>query len=92
MHKVKSLSAVCRDFNISLPAAALQFPLGHDTVASVIPGLRNRKELSETLHWSTEVIPGDFWKVLKDKDLLHPNASTPDSSPFSANVSENLRI
>lgn len=81
--KVKKLSMACREFSISLPAAALQFPLGHDTVASVIPGLRNRQELSDTLQWSTEVIPSEFWMCLKEKGLLHPNAPTPDGSPFT---------
>lgn len=81
--KVAQLAAVCRDFNIPLPAAALQFPLGHDLVVSVIPGLRNRQELSDTLQWSAQIIPEEFWAELKSKELLHPDAPTPDGAPFS---------
>ncbi|NRB17982.1 MAG: aldo/keto reductase [Rhodobacteraceae bacterium] len=81
--KVAQLSAVCRDFNIPLPAAALQFPLGHDLVVSVIPGLRNRQELSDTLQWSAQIIPGEFWTELKSKELLHPDAPVPDKAPFT---------
>lgn len=83
LSKVRQLSAVCQEFNIALPAAALQFPLGHASVASVIPGLRNRKELSDTLRWSKEVIPGEFWQVLKDKNLLHPDSPPPMGNPFA---------
>ncbi len=82
LKKVKHLSKTCQDFDIPMPAAALQFPLGHQVVASVIPGLRNRRELADTLDWVAQVIPEDFWKALKDKGLLHPDAPPPTASPY----------
>ncbi len=82
VQKVQRLTAVCRDFDVALPAAALQFPLGHDTVASVIPGLRNQRELDATLKWVAQDIPADFWNTLKDKNLIHPDAPTPLGSPY----------
>jgi len=84
--KVRQLSDVCQDFDIALAAAALQFPLGHVTVASVIPGLRDRHELRATLDWATLDIPDEFWAALKDKDLLHPDAPVPASNPFTGGV------
>lgn len=81
--KVRQLSDVCQDFGIALAAAALQFPLGHDVVASVIPGLRDRHELAATLDWATWDIPDEFWAALKDKDLLHPDAPVPATNPFT---------
>ena len=36
--KVRGLEAVCRAHDVALPAAALQFPLAHPAVASIIPG------------------------------------------------------
>ena len=83
MQKVKSLSETCARFGVPLPAAALQFPLAHPTVASVIPGLRNRTELTDALNWAAHAIPGDFWAALKAQNLLHPEAPTPTSSPYS---------
>ena len=80
--KVSRLSATCHDFDIPLPAAALQFPLGHACVTSVIPGLRNRDELADTLRWIAEPIPGAFWAALKDRELLHPDAPVPNPSPY----------
>ena len=38
MHRVSRIEAVCRRHGVPLPAAALQFPLGHPAVAAVIPG------------------------------------------------------
>lgn len=82
LSKVKRLSAMCREFNVDLPAAALQFPLGHDVVTSVIPGLRSSDELADTLKWVAQDIPAEFWDALKSQTLLHPDAPTPTQSPF----------
>lgn len=82
LNKVRRLSKVCLDFKIPLAAAALQFPLGHDIVVSVIPGLRNSQELADILNWIDQDIPVSFWAALKDQDLLHPDAPTPGTSPF----------
>ena len=82
VNKVRQLSRVCEDYNVPLPAAALQFPLGHDIVASVIPGLRNRQELADTLSWVAYDIPEEFWAALKEKELLHTDAPTPSGAPF----------
>jgi D-threo-aldose 1-dehydrogenase len=82
LQRVRDLSDVCRGFDVPLPAAALQFPLGHDVVCSVIPGLRNRKEVADTADWVTRAIPEEFWQELKNRDLLHPDAPVPTSAPF----------
>lgn len=82
VQRVQNLTQACRDFDIPLPAAALQFPLGHDAVASIIPGLRTHDELAQTLTWATTQIPAAFWAALKDSALLHPDAPTPSSQPF----------
>ena len=38
LERVKKIEAVCARHGVPLPAAALQFPLGHPIVASIIPG------------------------------------------------------
>ncbi|WP_299620167.1 aldo/keto reductase [uncultured Tateyamaria sp.] len=80
--RVQALRAVCQDFDVPLSAAALQFPLGHDVVCSVIPGLRNRAELADTLRWAAHPIPSAFWETLKQRALMHPDAPTPRPHPF----------
>ena len=78
--KVRRLEAVCGEYGVPLPAAALQFPLAHEAVTSVLPGLRNRQELADALAWAKHPIPPQLWQTLKDQGLLHPNAPTPPSS------------
>ena len=38
LERVRKIEAVCARHHVPLPAAALQFPLGHPIVASIIPG------------------------------------------------------
>ena len=80
--KVKSLNVVANEFNIPLAAAALQFPLAHPVIASVIPGIRNMAQLETTLEWANISIPTEFWTELKNRNLLHPAAPTPIENPY----------
>ena len=75
--KVRALGGVADEFSIPLPAAALQFPLAHNIVTSVIPGPRSKNELAEILAWRSLEIPAAFWTALKSKALLHEEAPIP---------------
>ena len=77
MQRVKGIEAMCIRHGITLQAAALQFPLGHTAVASVIPGIRTTAELETNLEAVSMDVPTDFWTELKDRELIHPNAPTP---------------
>ena len=74
VNKVKSLKKIAENFNIPLPAAALQFPLFNEIITSVIPGARSKNEFKQILQWFTLKIPIDFWKELRAKELIHHEA------------------
>jgi len=80
--RAAALKTIAADHNIPLPAAALQFPLGHSLVSSVIPGPRSRKEFEEILSWASMDIPDSFWTDLRASQFLHPNAPVPSQNPF----------
>ena len=82
--KVDAIKQVGVEFGVPLAAAALQFPLGHPSVMSVLPGLRSMPELSATLEWIKVDIPAEYWAALKSKNLMHPEAPVPESNPYSA--------
>jgi len=42
LNKTRKIEAVCKEHNVPLMAAALQFPLGHPAVDSVIPGGKSK--------------------------------------------------
>jgi D-threo-aldose 1-dehydrogenase len=74
MDKVKSIEAVCEAHNVSLKAAALQFPLLHPTHLSVIPGAQTQNELDENIKVYSETIPSSFWSDLKSEKLIRSDA------------------
>jgi len=72
--KVQSIEVICEDHGIPLKAAALQFPLAHPQVSSVIPGALRAAQVNENLEMLKIHIPLEFWLELKQTGLLHPEA------------------
>lgn len=75
--RVKALEAVCAAHGVALAAAALQFPLAHPCVASVIPGMASKAEVESNLARFATVIPPALWHDLKSQNLLHEAAPVP---------------
>ncbi len=75
--KVKRMEAVCRRHGVPLAAAALQFPLGHPAVASVIPGAIAPAQAERNVAAFRHDIPADLWTELKHEGLLRADAPTP---------------
>ena len=75
--KVDALQKIADSHEVSLPAAALQFPLANPIVSSVIPGPRSSSEVTEICHWFSEKIPVEFWTKLKSQGLLDERAPIP---------------
>lgn len=58
-------------------AAALQFPLAHPAVASVVCGLRNVAEVDAASERMHVTIPAEAWRDLRSTGLLEDGAPTP---------------
>jgi D-threo-aldose 1-dehydrogenase len=77
LKKVEGLRAICRRHDVDLKAAALQFPLAHKAVTSLLLGPRSVAELEENLVALSTSIPAAFWDELRDRRLLDARAPTP---------------
>jgi D-threo-aldose 1-dehydrogenase len=77
MERVRRIEAVCARHGLRLPTAALQFPLGHPAVATVIPGTRSPAEVAQNVEIFAPEVSADFWAELKHEGLLRPDAPTP---------------
>jgi D-threo-aldose 1-dehydrogenase len=75
--RVRRIQAVCKSHGVSLPAAALQFPLAHPLVVSVIPGAKSVVEFQQNLSYLSETIPLGLWGDLKREKLIEPSAPIP---------------
>jgi D-threo-aldose 1-dehydrogenase len=75
--RVARIEAVCRRHGVPLAAAALQFPLAHPAVRSVIPGARSADEVRQNLALLRVPIPAALWDDLRAAGLLRADAPTP---------------
>ena len=73
--RTQRIEAVCERHQVPLPAAALQFALGHPIVASVAAGCTSAEEATANAAMITLPIPADFWAELKSEGLIR--ADTP---------------
>ncbi|MEW5250081.1 aldo/keto reductase [Microbulbifer sp. 2201CG32-9] len=79
IEKVAHIEALCEEFGVPLASAALQFPLAHPAVVSVIPGLSSPHRVETTVEQMQFRIPDAFWRALQAAELLHPQAPVPAS-------------
>ncbi|MDZ7937510.1 MAG: aldo/keto reductase [Rhodoferax sp.] len=75
--RVHALAQTCAEFDVPLPAAALQFPLAHPAVVSCVAGARTADQLQQNLAWLAHPIPAALWQTLRERELLHPAAPVP---------------
>ena len=82
--RAERIKSVCDRYDVPLPAAALQFPLAHPRVCTVLLGIRSIDELKRDLLWLELSIPNELWADLKHEGLLREDAPTPTSSPIES--------
>ncbi len=76
--KAGAIKAACERHGVSLAAAAMQFPLGHPGVVSIIPGGAHPHEVRSNLESFATEIPVDLWHELKESGLIAREAPTPE--------------
>ncbi|WP_156025830.1 aldo/keto reductase [Sphingomonas phyllosphaerae] len=78
VERTRALAKSCAIAGVSLPAAAIQFPLRHPAVACVLAGLGNPAEVVDLRERIAAPIPDDLWPTLEARApqqliLLHPD-------------------
>ena len=75
--RARQLETICRDFDVPLRAAALQFVLAHPAVTTVVVGTRTPAEVNDTLSLFAINVPTDLWAALRRRGLLREDAPVP---------------
>ncbi|MBO0708598.1 MAG: aldo/keto reductase, partial [Candidatus Dormibacteraeota bacterium] len=75
--RAQRLAGVCRNHGVPLPAAAMQFPLGHPAVAAVVIGARSPAELEEDVAMFETAIPAQLWEELRAGGWIPAAAPVP---------------
>ena len=77
LDRVAKIKAVCSAHGAPLAAAALQFPLAHPIVASIIPGAISPDQVRQNVEHCRRPIPSSLWSDLKGAGLISADAPTP---------------
>ena len=75
--RVEAIAAVCREFDVPLQAAALQFPMAHPAVVSIIPGAQHPMQLRQNAAWFSQPLPAAMWEALQRAGLVDRLAPIP---------------
>ncbi|SIO17068.1 aldo/keto reductase [Agromyces cerinus] len=68
--RAQALAATCAEFGVELPAAALQFPLRHPLVATVVVGTSRPDAVRQNVANMSAVIPDELWSALEERGLI----------------------
>jgi D-threo-aldose 1-dehydrogenase len=77
--RADALRTACASHDVALEAAALQFPLGHRAVVSVVSGMRSPAQVRANVDWFERPVPAALWDDLRRRGLLDPSAPCPGS-------------
>jgi len=71
-----ALAEVCARFGVTVPQAAIAFPLTHPSVVNVTLGMRSAAQVQRNVELYQASIPADLWDELKAEGLLRSDAPT----------------
>ena len=77
VQRAARIKAICERHGVSQKAVAIQFPLGHPAVRTVLTGCRSADELNENVEAFRALVPAAVWQDLKASDLLTAEAPVP---------------
>ena len=80
IERVGAIEDVCAAHGVPLAAAALQFPLAHRQVVSVIPGMNSPRQVTQAVELMDIAIPTALWRDLQDRQPIRADAPVPDQS------------
>jgi D-threo-aldose 1-dehydrogenase len=62
--RANRIADLCASYGVTLPEAAIQFPLRNSTVAGVAIGMRTAAQVARNVELSEASIPGELWTAL----------------------------
>lgn len=77
MERTRRIEAVCARHGVAIAAAALQFPLAHPAIASVVTGMGSPAEAVANMTHCRAPVPAAFWEELKHEGLIATHVPTP---------------
>lgn len=70
LDRVKQIQQICQEYAVPIQAAAIQFPLRHPAIASVVIGTRSAERMQENIDFLHYKIPEQLWEALKQEGII----------------------
>ncbi|WP_312407325.1 aldo/keto reductase [Rhizobium sp.] len=77
IEKRRKLREVAEQFGVDLKTAAIQFSAAPDVAVALVVGAGSDRQIREDWNSLQTKIPNEFWQELKDRSLVHQDASVP---------------
>jgi D-threo-aldose 1-dehydrogenase len=77
IERARRIGSVCARHGVPLRAAAMQFPLAHPAIVSLVSGVRTKAHLDEYPDLLRHQIAPDLWDELRDEGLLDERVPLP---------------
>jgi D-threo-aldose 1-dehydrogenase len=72
--RAQAMAAVCAEHGVTLPSAAMAFPLLHPAVVNVTLGMRNRAQVERNVDLHRRRVPPALWTDLHARGLIRSDA------------------
>ena len=76
IRRANAIADICESYGVALPEAAVQFPLRHPAVVSVVVGSRTAEQVEGNVQRYAAHIPDELWTDLTELELIPPLTQT----------------
>jgi D-threo-aldose 1-dehydrogenase len=77
LERANRIAEVCAAHDVTLPQAAMAFPLTHPAVAGIVVGMRSAEEVRQNLPGFASGVSGQLWNDLRSQGLVDERVPIP---------------
>ncbi|TLM72215.1 aldo/keto reductase [Pseudarthrobacter sp. NamB4] len=70
LERARELAGICKEYDVELPTAAIQFPFRHPAVVNVTVGASKPEQISQSAERMSADIPAELWQELQQRRLI----------------------
>ncbi|TLM83515.1 aldo/keto reductase [Pseudarthrobacter sp. NamE5] len=70
LDRARELARICKEYDVELPTAAIQFPFRHPAVVNVTVGASKPEQISQSAERMSADIPAELWQDLQQRRLI----------------------
>lgn len=74
LDRARRIAAVCEEFSVTIPEAAVAFPLQHPSVSGVAVGVRTAGHVADAVARYGTAVSGELWAALIERGLMDSRA------------------